>query len=181
VTFEIEHLTGQPHRVVLPWAQVNNHRLTLSYRPTSEADEQALLALLPEGEITDLDQLPQTLPGHSISLTPEIKLNGEIILTGPSAVDAFTLEAMLAFEVQQVIGNATGVQPSLSLSRRARPADIMARLIMAKASRMSRVKAAITTVAVLSPARMWARVSRMPPMQISSRTRPPIRRRMRAI
>ncbi|QOC23500.1 hypothetical protein IC757_04995 [Wenzhouxiangella sp. AB-CW3] len=82
----------------------NHHRLTMSYRPTTEADEQALLALLPEGEITDLDQLPQTLPGHSISLTPEIKLNGEIILSGPSAVNAFTLETMLAFEVQQLVG-----------------------------------------------------------------------------
>ncbi|QOC23502.1 transglutaminase family protein [Wenzhouxiangella sp. AB-CW3] len=112
VTFEVDHLTGQPQGgVVLPWAQVNNHRLTMSYRPTTEADEQALLALLPEGEITDLDQLPQTLPGHSISLTPEIKLNGEIILTGPSAVNAFTLETMLAFEVQQVAGNTKWAIP----------------------------------------------------------------------
>jgi hypothetical protein len=112
VTFEIDYLTGQPHGgVVLPWASVNNHRLTLSYRPTSEADEQALLAFLPEGEITDLDQLPQTLPGHSISFTPEIKLNGEIILTGPSAVDAFTLETMLAFEVQQLVGNTKWNMP----------------------------------------------------------------------
>jgi hypothetical protein len=112
VTFEIDYLPGQPHGgVVLPWASVNNHRLTLSYRPTSEADEQALLAFLPEGEITDLDQLPQTLPGHSISFTPEIKLNGEIILTGPSAVDAFTLETMLAFEVQQLVGNTKWNMP----------------------------------------------------------------------
>src|SRR5699024_7933172 len=90
VTFDLDPLTGQPQGgVVLPWASVNNHRLTLSYRPTTEADEQALLAMRPEGEITDLDQLPQTLPGHSISLTPEIKLDGEIVLTGPSSVDAF--------------------------------------------------------------------------------------------
>ena len=59
----------------------NNHRLTLFCRPTTEADKQDLLALLPEGEITDLDQLPQTLPGHSISLTPEIKFNGEITIS----------------------------------------------------------------------------------------------------
>ncbi|QOC23511.1 hypothetical protein IC757_05050 [Wenzhouxiangella sp. AB-CW3] len=112
VTFEVDYLTGQPQGgVVLPWAQVNNHRLTMSYRPTTEADEQALLALLPEGEITDLDQLPQTLPGHSISLTPEIKLNGEIILTGPTTVNAFTLETMLAFEVQQVAGNTKWAIP----------------------------------------------------------------------
>ena len=107
ITFEFDYLSGQPQGgVILPWASVNNHRLTLSYRPTTEADEQALLALLPEGEITDLDQLPQSLPGHSISFTPEIKLNGEIILTGPSAVDAFTLETALALEVQQVIGSS---------------------------------------------------------------------------
>jgi hypothetical protein len=36
VTFEIDHLTGQPHGgVVLPWASVNNHRLTMSV-PTND-------------------------------------------------------------------------------------------------------------------------------------------------
>ena len=105
VTFDVDYLTRQPTGgVVLPWASVNNHRLTLSYRPATQADEDALLALLPEGEIDDLDQLPQSLPGHSIRFTPELKLNGEIILTGPSSTDAMTMETTFAFEVQRVVG-----------------------------------------------------------------------------
>src|SRR5690625_2749220 len=65
----------------------------------------------PEDEITDLDQLPQSLPGHSISLTPEIKLDDEIILTAPATVDAFTMETTLAFEVQQLVGNTKWAVP----------------------------------------------------------------------
>src|SRR5690625_4379404 len=70
--------------------------------------------MLPEDEITDLDQLPQSLPGHSISLTPEIKLDDEIILTAPATVDAFTMETTLAFEVQQLVGETKWVDGPLT-------------------------------------------------------------------
>ena len=37
----------------LPYSRVNNENLILSFSPATEADAQALQALLPEGEITD--------------------------------------------------------------------------------------------------------------------------------
>ncbi|GAB6044315.1 hypothetical protein [Endothiovibrio diazotrophicus] len=40
------------------------------------------LALLPEGEITDLSQLPDTIPAYLISVTPELKVDGETVLSG---------------------------------------------------------------------------------------------------
>ena len=69
-------------RVTFPWAQVNNHKVTLSFRPATEADEQALASLLPDGEITDISQLPQSIPSYLIEVVPEIKVNGEVKLTG---------------------------------------------------------------------------------------------------
>src|SRR5690625_3146600 len=69
--------------------------------------------MLPADEITDLDQLPQSLPGHSISLTPESKLDDEIILTATATVDASTMETTLAYEVQQLSGETKWVDGPL--------------------------------------------------------------------
>lgn len=68
--------------VTLPWAKVNNQKVTLSFKPETQADEDALASLLPEGEITDISQLPTTIPAYLISVLPEIKLNGQVIATG---------------------------------------------------------------------------------------------------
>ena len=65
-----------------PWAQVNNARITLSFRPATQADEDALIALLPEGEITDISQLPSSIPAYLIQVVPELKVAGETVLTG---------------------------------------------------------------------------------------------------
>src|SRR3990170_699916 len=45
-----------------PLARVNNHKLTLSFKPATPADEQALASLLPTGPITDPSQLPASIP-----------------------------------------------------------------------------------------------------------------------
>jgi transglutaminase-like putative cysteine protease len=68
--------------VTLPLAKLNNQRLTLSFQPATAADEEALRSLLPEGEITDLSQLPSSIPAYLIQVVPELKLNGEVLKTG---------------------------------------------------------------------------------------------------
>jgi len=65
-----------------PFAKVNNQKITLSFKPETEADEQALLSLLPEGEITDINQLPSSIPSYLVNVIPELKLNGQTIKTG---------------------------------------------------------------------------------------------------
>ena len=75
-----EMLHGQK-TVTLPYAQVNNQKVTLSYAPASQADQDALESLLPEGEITDVSQLPSSLPSY-IHVKPQVKLNGKVILEG---------------------------------------------------------------------------------------------------
>ena len=68
--------------ITFPWAQLNNHKVTLSFTPATQDDEAALQSLLPEGEITDLSQLPSTIPAYLIRVIPEIRLNGDIIKQG---------------------------------------------------------------------------------------------------
>ena len=67
--------------VSYPWSQLNNQKITLSFRPATPEDEQALLALLPEGPITDLSQLPSNIPAYLIQVVPELALNGQVIKT----------------------------------------------------------------------------------------------------
>jgi hypothetical protein len=66
----------------LPYAQVNNRRVTLSFRPATAADAATLQGLLPEGEISDPSQLPASLPAYLIQVVPELKLEGTRIAEG---------------------------------------------------------------------------------------------------
>ncbi|HET6725346.1 MAG TPA: transglutaminase-like domain-containing protein [Gammaproteobacteria bacterium] len=76
---------GQPtDPIQFPWAAVNNERITLSFRPATDADKRTLRALLPDGGVTDPSQLPSSIPAYLIQVVPELKLNGKVIKTGPA-------------------------------------------------------------------------------------------------
>ncbi|MCP4043705.1 MAG: hypothetical protein GY731_17410, partial [Gammaproteobacteria bacterium] len=78
-------LLGEPiDPVTYPWAELNNQKITLSFKPATLADEEALASLLPEGEITDISQLPNSIPAYLIRVIPELKVNGELIKQGGS-------------------------------------------------------------------------------------------------
>jgi len=68
--------------VTLPWAKVNNKKVTLSFKPTTQADEDTLISLLPDGDITDINQIPSSISAYLISVIPEIKLNGIVVTLG---------------------------------------------------------------------------------------------------
>jgi len=68
--------------LTLPWPAVNNQKVTLSFKPATAADEEALLAWLPEGEITDVSQLPSSLPAYLIHVIPELAVNGVVMKQG---------------------------------------------------------------------------------------------------
>ncbi|MFV1998709.1 MAG: hypothetical protein ACC641_11970, partial [Acidiferrobacterales bacterium] len=57
-------------------------KVTLSFKPATADDEAALTALLPEGEITDISQLPSSIPAYLIQVIPELKVNGNTVKTG---------------------------------------------------------------------------------------------------
>ena len=80
--FGNDGLGNAAQKVNYPFTQLNNRKVTISFAPSTAEDEAALLALLPEGEITDISQLPDTIPAYLISVTPELKVDGETVLTG---------------------------------------------------------------------------------------------------
>jgi len=74
---------GQPlNPTTFAYSTLNNEKVTLSFKPATANDEAALLALLPEGEITDFSQLPESIPSYLINVIPEFKINGELRMSG---------------------------------------------------------------------------------------------------
>jgi len=71
-------------RTVFPFAQVNNQQVTLQFTPATQADEDVLASLLPEGEITDVSQLPNSISSSLVRMIPELSLNGEVFRQGSS-------------------------------------------------------------------------------------------------
>ena len=65
-------------------SEINNRKLTLSFRLATVADEQVLASLLPAGEITDIGELPDYVPAYLVSVIPELKRDGELIQSGPA-------------------------------------------------------------------------------------------------
>ena len=80
--FGNDGLGNAAQKVDYPFTRLNNRKVTISFAPSTPEDEAALLALLPEGEITDISQLPDTIPAYLISVTPELKVDGEVVLQG---------------------------------------------------------------------------------------------------
>ena len=93
--------------ITIPWARVNNHKLTLSFSPATEADEQALAALIPENAQT-IDDLPTSLPGL-IEVVPELKLDGEVIHTGTTGRNLG--EELTLFNAVFLPGRGNGIRP----------------------------------------------------------------------
>lgn len=65
-----------------PFAKLNNEKVSLSFKPATETDEQALQALIPDG-ITDVSELPTSIPS-TIRVLPELKVDGVTVKTGPN-------------------------------------------------------------------------------------------------
>lgn len=74
---------GEPQNpTTYPWALLNNRMLTLSFRPATQADEDAFRALLPEGEIADISEVPTSIPAYLIKVVPELKVEGDVVMVG---------------------------------------------------------------------------------------------------
>ena len=86
VTFDFNSLTdnilGDGERVTFSIAELNSQRVTLGFRPATTADEATLNSLLPNAEITDLSQLPQSIPSYLVDVIPELRVNGNLVHSG---------------------------------------------------------------------------------------------------
>ena len=85
--------------VEFAWSEVNGERITLSFSPATADDEAALEALLPEGDIDDPADLPDTIPAGLVNLVPELRVAGEVVAKGERL--AVGEEMDFAFRVNQ--------------------------------------------------------------------------------
>jgi len=91
--FDPSSIGGPANAVTFSWAELNNERITLTF-PSDSADNAVLLeALLPSEPITDLSQLPSSVPAYLLGVIPELRLGGAVVLTG----EAMTLGEELNF------------------------------------------------------------------------------------
>ncbi|MDQ6955649.1 MAG: transglutaminase-like domain-containing protein, partial [Mariprofundaceae bacterium] len=68
--------------LTFPMAELNNEKITVSFRPATPADEATITSLIPSGKITDLSQLPTSLPAYLIKVIPELRVNGVVRMNG---------------------------------------------------------------------------------------------------
>jgi len=101
--FLIDEMMNGKKNLTLPMSKINNEKVTLSFAPASQADENALNSLLPEGEITDESQLPSTIPSY-IHVKPQLKVNGEVVYElGETALgETYTLKQTLYKPTQTI-------------------------------------------------------------------------------
>jgi hypothetical protein len=99
---------GEPiNPVTFPWPKLNNHKVTLSFKPATTADEQTLASLLPTGTITDPSQLPSSIPSYLIYVIPEVAVDGQVVSQGTAMRLGEDLQFFYGIERVGGIGNQT--------------------------------------------------------------------------
>jgi transglutaminase-like putative cysteine protease len=95
ITFAFgKDVTGEPISPrTFSWSTLNNRRITLSFRPASADDQAALQSLYPVAQMTDVSQIPTSIPAYLINVVPELKVEDTVVMTGP----AMTLGTDLTF------------------------------------------------------------------------------------
>lgn len=75
-------ILGQPIKNVrLSWAAVNNNKVTISFKPATEADEDVLSSFIDSNNI-DISSISQSIPSYLINVKPELKVAEKIVMTG---------------------------------------------------------------------------------------------------
>lgn len=69
-----------PYLKYYPFAKFNSEKTLLRFTPATQADKDALAALVP-ANATSVDDLPKFI-GSGIQVIPELVLDGEVVLTG---------------------------------------------------------------------------------------------------
>ena len=106
LAFGVSHSGFPVDPITIPWARVNNHKLTVSFSPATEADEQQLEDIYP-ADAQDLEDLPQTIPS-AIEVKPQLKSQGEVVHSGQSLALG---EELMLFNQVFLPGRGTVTRP----------------------------------------------------------------------
>jgi hypothetical protein len=84
ITFAFgKDIEGEPvNPRTFAWAPLNNHEVILSFRPATADDVAAVLALLPQGDLTSPSDVPRNIPAYLINVVPELKVDRTVVMTG---------------------------------------------------------------------------------------------------
>ncbi len=84
-----DELLGTPLNISKSLPELAGKKITLSYSPATQVDEDTINSYLPEphadGTPIDPSELPTSLSAYLINVKPEVRVDGEIIATGSSA------------------------------------------------------------------------------------------------
>jgi len=84
-----DELLGTPLNISKSLPELAGKKITLSYSPATQADEDTINSYLPEphpdGTPIDPSELPTSLSAYLINVKPEVRVDGEVIATGSSA------------------------------------------------------------------------------------------------
>ena len=96
---------GEPAAsVTLPMARVNNANLSVSFTFASVADHDTFVSFLPTGPVTELSQLPSSIPAYLISVVPQIRLGEEVLVSAPAVRLGQTVSFGVALNLPGVVG-----------------------------------------------------------------------------
>ena len=82
LAFGISHSGFPIDPITIPWARVNNRKLTISFAPATAADRQAWLSYIPK-DAESLEDMPASVPS-AIEVKPQLKVGGQIVHSGSS-------------------------------------------------------------------------------------------------
>jgi len=81
-----DDITGTPINITKSLPEIAGKKITLSYSPATQMDENIINSYLPEphADETPIDpsELPTSLPAYLINLKPELRIDGELVATG---------------------------------------------------------------------------------------------------
>ena len=76
----------EPFSITKSLPEIAGKKITLSYSPATQADEDVINSYLPtphaDGTPIDPSELPTSLPAYLINLKPELRIDGNVVATG---------------------------------------------------------------------------------------------------
>jgi transglutaminase-like putative cysteine protease len=92
---------GTPLNITKSLPEIAGKKITLSYAPATQADENAISSYLPDphedGSPITPEELPSSLPAYLIHVKPELKIDGEVVATGTVVGLGMTEDFTMAF------------------------------------------------------------------------------------
>ncbi|HDY88880.1 MAG TPA: transglutaminase domain-containing protein [bacterium] len=106
ITFNVkkdiyDDLMGTPINITKSLPELAGKKVTLSYSPATQADEDVVNSYLPkpheDGTPIDPSELPTALAAYLINLKPELRIDGEVVATGTEIGMGATEEFRMTF------------------------------------------------------------------------------------